>query len=354
VQGVPRRSAGTKTKSAELNLSPRGCPLVAMKSGMAYTRIQNGGDGMAEASYLRLYRAGVLKERIEAARELLKECRVCPRQCGVDRSAGETGVCRTGARAWVSSYSAHFGEEDPLVGRNGSGTIFITHCNLMCLFCQNYDISHEGQGREVGPEILAALMIDLARAGCHNINFVTPTHVVPQILEALPLAVEAGLDLPLVYNSGGYDSVETLRLLDGVFDIYMPDFKFWDNDTAKKYCGVSDYRERAREAVLEMHRQVGDLTLDSRGIAERGLLVRHLIMPQGLAGTREVCRFLAREVSPDTYINIMGQYRPCGRAHEYPELSRPLSPAELREAKEAARQEGLTRLDERRRILFAI
>lgn len=254
--------------------------------------------------------------------------------------------------AWVSSYSAHFGEEDPLVGQNGSGTIFFTHCNLLCLFCQNYDISHEGHGREVGPEILAALMMNLAQAGCHNINFVTPTHVVPQILEALPLAIEAGLDRPLVYNSGGYDSVETLKLLDGIFDIYMPDFKFWQSEAAEKYCQAGDYRERARAAVLEMHRQVGDLEMDPDGVAIRGLLVRHLVMPEGLAGTADICRFLAEEVSPNTYVNIMGQYRPCGRADEYPELSRPLYSAELREAKETARREGLTRLDERRRIFF--
>ena len=308
---------------------------------------------MGQPSYIGLYEQGLLEERIEAARELLKECRVCPRECGVDRAAGQTGVCKTGARAWVSSYNAHFGEEDPLVGRHGSGTIFMTHCNLLCLFCQNYDISHQGQGQEVGPEILAGLMIDLARAGCHNINFVTPTHTVPQILEALPLAIRAGLDRPLVYNSGGYDSVETLRLLDGVFDIYMPDFKFWDDEAASKYCQAPDYRERASAAVLEMHRQVGDLEMDEEGVAIRGLLVRHLVLPEGLAGTREVCRFLAQEVSPRTYINIMGQYRPCGRAHEFPELSRGLTMEELRAAQYTAREEGLSRLDERRRMRLA-
>ena len=308
---------------------------------------------MAEPAYIRLYEEGVLEERVAAARDMLESCRVCPRECGVDRTAGQTGHCRTGARAWVSSFNAHFGEEDPLVGRNGSGTIFFTHCNLLCLFCQNYDISHLGDGQEVGPEVLAGLMIELARAGCHNINFVTPTHVAPQILEALPLAVRAGLRLPLVYNSGGYDSVETLELLEGVFDIYMPDFKFWDEAAGRKYCQVPDYRARAVAAIREMHRQVGDLAMDEDGLAVRGLLVRHLVMPGGLAGTREIARFLAREISPQTYINVMGQYHPCGRAGEYPELARPLNPAELGEAKAAAREEGLSRLDERRRVLFA-
>ena len=303
-------------------------------------------------SYLELFRRGILEQRVAAAGELLKECRVCPRECRVDRTAGQLGVCRTGAQALVSSYGPHFGEEDPLVGRGGSGTIFFTHCNLLCLFCQNYDISHEGVGREAPAGPLASVMIDLAHRGVHNINFVTPSHVVPQILEALPLAVKAGLRLPLVYNSGGYDSVETLKLLDGVIDIYMPDFKFWDNQAALKYCGVKDYRERACAALEEMHRQVGDLETDEDGVAVRGLLVRHLVMPGGLAGTREVSRFLAENISPNTYINVMGQYRPCGSADDYPEIARSLSVTELNEAKKSAREEGLSRLDQRRRSFF--
>jgi len=309
---------------------------------------------VSQPSYLKLYENGLLEERIEKAREIMRECVLCPRQCHVDRTAGETGVCETGDRACVSSFNAHFGEEDPLVGTQGSGTIFFTHCNLLCLFCQNYDISHQGHGQEVEPEVLAGLMVELARAGCHNINFVTPTHVVPQILEALPIAIRAGLNRPLVYNSGGYDSVDTLKLLDGVFDIYMPDFKFWNNAAAKKYCGVSDYRERACEAILEMHRQVGDLAVDRNGVATQGLLVRHLVMPGDLAKTSEICRFLAQEVSPQTYVNIMGQYRPCGRAYEYPELSSSLSQSELRRAKEMAREAGLNRLDQRRRLAFVV
>ncbi|MFH1137222.1 MAG: radical SAM protein [Pseudomonadota bacterium] len=306
---------------------------------------------MPQPSYIRLFREGLLRERADAARKLMDDCRVCPRNCQVDRNAGEKGVCHTGARAVVASYSAHFGEEEPLVGRYGSGTIFFAYCNLNCIFCQNYDISHLGEGREVGPETLAALMLDLARVGCHNINLVTPTHVLGPILEALLLAVDAGLDIPLVYNSGGYDSVEALRLLEGIVDIYMPDFKFWDNETARRFCGVPDYRDRACEAVREMHRQVGDLVLDNDGTAVRGLLVRHLVMPEGLAGTDKVAGFLA-DLSSETYLNVMGQYRPCGRAGELPELSRPVSAMELELAKNAARRAGLSRLDERRGFLF--
>jgi len=309
---------------------------------------------MSQPSYIKLYKNGLLGERIKKAWDILHECRLCPRECGVDRTAGETGICKTGVKACISSFNPHFGEEDPLVGSRGSGTIFFTHCNLLCLFCQNYEISHQGYGQEVEPEVLAGLMIDLARIGCHNINFVTPTHVVPQILEALPLAIRAGLNLPLVYNSGGYDSVETLKLLEGVFDIYMPDFKFWNNEAAKKYCNVNDYRERACEAILEMHRQVGDLEINSCGVATRGLLVRHLVMPNDLADTSAICHFLAQEISSQTYVNIMGQYHPCGRASEYPELARPLSGLELRQAQEIARKAGLKRLDQRRRPSFAV
>ena len=309
---------------------------------------------MFRPSYMDLYESGELDSRIKAARALLSPCRVCPRQCEADREAGETGVCRTGSLAVVSSYNAHFGEEDPLVGRNGSGTIFFANCNLLCLFCQNYEISHLGEGREVDAGLLARVMLHLQEQGCHNINFVTPSHVVPQILEALPEAIAGGLKVPLVYNSGGYDSVGTLRLLDGVTDIYMPDFKFWDAETARRYCGVEDYPQRAQEAVREMHRQTGDLALDEDGVALSGLLVRHLVMPNGAAGTKDVARWLADEISTETYINIMGQYRPCGRVSDFPELSRALSAAELNQAREEAREAGLWRLDQRRRRFMLI
>ena len=268
------------------------------------------------SAYIEAHRTGLLDERIAAAESRLNGCTLCPRACGVDRTAGETGVCRTGAEAWVSSYGPHFGEEAPLTGTRGSGTIFFTHCNLLCLFCQNYDISHGGEGEPVDVRGLARIMLLLEERGCHNINLVTPSHVVPQILAALKPAVEGGLSVPLVFNSSGYDSVETLALLDGIIDIYMPDFKFWDADLAEEACGAGDYPDVARKALIEMHRQVGDLVIDDSGIARRGLLVRHLVLPRGMAGTGEIMRFIAERISRNTYVNIMPQYHPCGRAAE--------------------------------------
>ncbi len=250
----------------------------------------------------------------------------------------------------VSSFNPHFGEEAPLVGWGGSGTIFLTSCNLRCVFCQNYEISHRMEGEEVEAKDLAAMMVRLQAMGCHNINFVTPTHQVPQILEALALAVPGGLRVPLVYNCGGYEAVPTLRLLDGIVDIYMPDFKFADPGPAATYADAPDYPEVAKAAMREMHRQVGDLVLDQRGVARRGLLVRHLVMPGGLAGTRAVMRFLAQEISRNTYVNIMAQYRPCGLAHQYPAIHRGITAAEYREAVAAAMAEGIHRLDKRRTI----
>ena len=303
-----------------------------------------------EPSYLRLYSEGLLKERVEEAFSLLESCRLCPRSCGVNRLKGELGFCETGRKASVASYNAHFGEESPLVGKSGSGTIFLSSCNLLCSFCQNNEISHGKEGAEVGPEQMALMMVQLGRAGCHNINFVTPTHVVPQILEALPHAVEKGLRVPLVYNSSGYDSAETLKLLEGVFDIYMPDFKFWDNRWSERYCQAPDYREGAIAALREMHRQVGDLAVDKAGIAYRGLLVRHLVMPNQVAGTEEIMEFLAKEISPKTYVNVMDQYRPCGSAHRDEFINRRLHSTEYRDAVNAAKKAGIERLDERDRI----
>ncbi|UCG19873.1 MAG: radical SAM protein [Deltaproteobacteria bacterium] len=303
-----------------------------------------------EPSYLKTHKDSILHKRIEAALAILENCRLCPRHCEVNRLEGELGFCRTGRQAVISSYSPHFGEEDPLVGREGSGTIFMTHCNLGCVFCQNYEISHLSEGVKVSSSDLAQMMLTLQRRGCHNINFVTPTHMVPQILEALQEAIEGGLKVPLVYNCGGYEEVETLRLLDGIFDIYMPDFKFWDSEVSTRFCSAPDYVEKACAAVKEMHRQVGDLTLDAERIAQRGLLIRHLVMPEGLAGTREVMRFLANEVSKDTYVNVMSQYRPCGEAHNFPELRRPITAGEFRDAVSMAKEEGIHRLDERRLI----
>ena len=303
-------------------------------------------------AYLESHEKGFLRERIAAARQILKDCDLCPRRCGIDRLAGETGICKTGARAWVSSFNPHFGEEAPLVGTGGSGTIFFTHCNLMCIFCQNYDISHQGYGQEADSDQLAAVMLELQRTGCHNINFVTPSHVVPQILAALEIAVEAGLRIPLVYNCGGYDRVRTLRLLDGIVDIYMPDFKFWDEKVAAGACDAPDYPQVARRAIIEMHRQVGDLVIDQSGVARRGLLIRHLVLPDNMAGSREVMRFIAGSVSADSYVNIMAQYRPCGRAAEMNGLDDFPTTADYTEAVRAAKEAGIHRLDRPRRTFM--
>lgn len=295
-------------------------------------------------SYLNLYETGELKERIERAKALISPCRLCPHECGADRLADERGICQTGRKAWVSSYSPHFGEERPLVGIGGSGTIFFTSCNLLCVFCQNDDISHGKWGRLVEPLELAGMMIRLQDAGCHNINLVTPTHQVFQILEALEIAIRAGLKLPIVYNTGGYDSVETLKVLDGIVDIYMPDFKFVSEQTSAKLTTAKDYGERTKEAIKEMHRQVGDLVIE-KGVAKRGLLVRHLVLPGGLADTREIMRFLAREISRNTYVNIMSQYYPSYRAWDFPPLDRRISMTEYFEAIQIAKEEGLWRFD---------
>lgn len=311
---------------------------------------------MHEPAYIQLYKEGQLLERVEEARSLLKECGLCPRQCAVDRLSNEKGFCKTGRRAKVASYNAHFGEEAPLVGRFGSGTIFFSFCNLRCSFCQNYEISHLGEGVEMEAKDIAAIMIELAGRGCHNINLVTPTHAVPQILEALLLAIEHGLTVPIVYNCGGYERAETLKLLRGIIDIYMPDFKFWDQEWAERYCNAPDYREMAVGALKEMHAQVGDLRIDKNGIAERGLLVRHLVMPHGIAGTKDVLEFLSKEISDNTYVNVMDQYRPCGTAHEDEYINNRVSSKEYSGALECAKNAGLKRLDQRQglRFLFRI
>lgn len=306
-----------------------------------------------QPAYLTAYENGLLQEKTKVARDRMKSCTLCPRKCGVDRLAGETGVCKTGENAVVSSYNSHFGEEAPLVGKNGSGTIFFTHCNLMCNFCQNYDISHEGYGQEVTDNVLAEIMIALQETGCHNINFVTPSHVVPQILSALEIAVSKGLSVPLVYNTGGYDRVSSLELLEGLVDIYMPDFKFWDPEVADKTCDAKDYPEVARKAFIEMHRQVGDLVTDEFGVAQRGLVIRHLVLPKDLAGTSEVMGFIAEKLSTNSYVNIMSQYRPCGRATEVKELASPISTKDFETAIQEAKNKGITRLDKPRRV-FAV
>ncbi len=296
------------------------------------------------------------RRRVDEAWELLRSpCRVCPRYCKVDRTDRATtkvGFCRVKDRAVVYSYHAHFGEEDPLRGWRGSGTIFFSSCNLACRFCQNWEISQLRQGVEVEPEGLADMMLALQARGCHNVNLVSPSIYTPQIMKATHLACRRGLRLPFVYNTGAYDSPESLRLLDGIVDIYMPDAKYSDDRIAGRYSLVKDYWQRAREALREMHRQVGDLVIGEDGVSRRGVLVRHLVLPEGLAGTREVARFLARALSPNTYVNIMGQYRPENRAREYPPLDRRLRQEELVEAVRIAREEGLSRFDERWQALL--
>lgn len=301
-----------------------------------------------EASYLSLLRSGELACLAEAAWALLSACTLCPRQCGVDRLHGERGYCRSGADPKVSSFGPHYGEEPELVGRHGSGTIFFSNCTMRCEFCQNYSISQESAGQEVSCDDLAMMMLALQRQGCHNINFVTPTHYVPQILRALVTAAGAGLTIPLVYNTGGYDCVESLKLLEGVFDIYMPDAKYGDDETARRLSHAPRYTRYMKAALIEMQRQVGDLVVDERGIAVRGLIIRHLVLPDGLAGSREVFRFIAEEVSRDAYVNVMDQYHPMWHAAEgtapcQESLGRPLRAGEYEEAVAEARREGLHR-----------
>lgn len=298
---------------------------------------------MGRAAYLKLA-PGELAERAEKAVEMLGECEVCAQQCRVNRLQGELGACRGGRLAAVSSYGPHFGEESPLVGSGGSGTIFFTHCNLSCEFCQNCDISQEGSGEEVSAEELAEMMLALQKRGCHNINLVSPSHFVPQFLEALATAAAKGLEIPIVYNTGGYDAIKTLEVLDGVVDIYMPDIKFGDDDAGRKYAGAAGYFSVARQAVKEMHRQVGDLVINEKGIAERGLLVRHLVLPGNLARTEKIMKFLAEEISPNTFVNMMDQYYPAFRAFGHPELSRRITREEYGQALKTAREAGLKRV----------
>jgi putative pyruvate formate lyase activating enzyme len=285
----------------------------------------------------------VLKDRASEAISLLESCQICPRHCHVNRLKGELGFCRGGRHARIYSYAPHFGEEPPLVGTRGSGTIFFSGCNLACVFCQNYKISQLDQGNEVRAIGLATIMKKLQDLGCHNINCVTPTHYVPQILEALIIARSMGLTVPLVYNSGGYDTVETLRLLDGIFNIYMPDMKYGSDEMALKYSSAPEYTRYAKAAILEMHSQVGDLEIDDGGVATTGLLVRHLVLPKSAAGTAEVVRFLSQEVSGNTYLNVMDQYRPEYKACGCSELNRSLTAQEYGEAVQMAADASLTR-----------
>ena len=286
---------------------------------------------------------GQIDERAEKAIARLESCDLCPRNCGVNRTEDEPGFCRTGRHAILASYSPHFGEEPPLVGRRGSGTIFFAGCNLGCIFCQNYDISHLLSGVVATPQQLADVMLGLQDAGCHNINFVSPSHVVAQILEALPIAYERGLKVQLVYNCGGYDSMETLKLLDGIIDIYMPDAKYADEKIGRELSRAPNYPEMMKAALREMHRQVGDLELDERGVATRGMLIRHLVLPNGLAGTQEIMHFISRELSTDSYVNVMAQYHPVYKAYDHESINRSITRTEYLEALDMAAGEGLHR-----------
>ncbi len=300
-------------------------------------------------AYLATYESGELERRVARGLKLLEDCTVCPRDCHVNRLADKFAVCKTGRYAVVSSHFPHFGEEDCLRGSRGSGTIFFSWCNLRCVFCQNYDISWEGGGRGVRPQELARMMLELQARGCHNINFVTPEHVVPQILEALPYAIRGGLRVPLVYNTSAYDSLDSIELMDGIVDIYMPDFKFWEPEMARHYSKAPNYPAAARRVIKAMHQQVGDLVLDEDGLALRGVLLRHLVMPGNIAGTREIMEWIARELGPNTYVNVMAQYYPAGKvsAREYAEINRPITSEEFERALAAARSAGLYRLDPR-------
>ena len=306
-----------------------------------------------EPAYMQMYRRGELGERVELALRELEDCCACPRNCHINRLQDEKRVCNTGRHAIVSSAFPHFGEENCLRGWNGSGTIFFGLCNLRCVFCQNWDISQQYSGRECNAQEIADLMLLLQERGCHNINFVTPEHVAPQVIEAVAAAVPRGLRLPIVYNTSAYDALASLKLMEGLVDIYMPDFKFWGRESARQYAKAKDYPERAREAIREMHRQVGVLKLGPDGLARRGVLVRHLVMPEQTDEAAQIFNWLAAELSPDTYVNIMGQYRPQFQVGDsdtkgkYTDINRAPSSAEMQAAREAAYHAGLFRLDER-------
>lgn len=301
---------------------------------------------MDEPAYVKLHQSGKLREIARQLYDIYENCTLCPRMCKVNRLNGETGVCSGSHWVKISSVHPHFGEERPLVGRRGSGTIFLTNCNLRCIFCQNWDISHSGDGYEISDEELAGEMLRMQKSGCHNINFVSPTHYLPNIVQAIEHAVEKGLHLPIVYNTGSYDRVEILQMLEGIVDIYLPDFKFADEAVAAKYApGAGDYPTVAKAALKEMHRQVGILQTDENNIAVKGLMIRHLVMPEEQAGTKEFAKFVAQELDPGTYVNIMAQYHPAYKANLHPGLSRRITTAEYKEAMQAARDAGLFNLD---------
>jgi len=298
---------------------------------------------MIKPAYLGIFSSGELKNRIKEAYQILKDCILCPHHCHVDRTIDETGYCEIGKEIIVASYGPHYGEEPPLVGLRGSGTIFFSSCNLKCIYCQNYDISHHNKGEIITPRELAEIMIDLQNQGCHNINFVTPSHMIHAILASLLIACELGLEIPIIYNSGGYDDYNSLKLLEGIIDIYMPDIKYADENIALKYSKIPGYFTIVKKAVKEMYRQVGDLEINN-GLANKGLIVRHLILPQELAGTQEVINFISNDISPNTYMNIMEQYYPAYMAGEHEPLNRRITSKEYKRALKIAKESGLTQI----------
>lgn len=304
-------------------------------------------DSDFEPAYLKLHRTGELKKRAEKLWEIMEECRLCPRRCGVNRLNGRSGFCRSpGAKLVVSSFHSHFGEERPLVGRGGSGTIFLTHCNLRCVFCQNWEISQLGRGDASNIDELAEMMLRLKGIGCHNINLVTPTHYSAHILKALDIAAGKGLRLPIVYNSSGWERLEILKILDGIVDIYLPDIKYWDSKMSAKYSsGAETYPEITKEALLEMHRQVGAAKPAKDGIMYRGLMIRHLVMPNNVGGSEKIMDWIAENLPKNTYVNIMAQYNPLYKAYDYPEISRRITGKEYKKVVNRAKESGLTNLD---------
>jgi len=308
---------------------------------------RNDPEDLPYPSYLRLQRLGQLRRSAEEVWDRMRECDLCPRECGAKRLDGQRGFCRApGARLIVSSYSPHFGEERPLVGRGGSGTIFFSHCNLRCVFCQNWEISHVGRGKEYSIADLAKAMLALQEKGCHNVNLVTPTHYLPHILKALDMAAERGLKIPLVYNTCGWEKADVIQNLDGIVDIYLPDFKYADGELAARYsAGARTYPETTKQAILEMHRQVGVARTPADGIMRRGVMIRHLVMPNHTADSMKILEWIAVHLPGDTYVNLMAQYSPCYKAYDFPEIARRLTREEYRSVVLRARELGLTNLD---------
>ena len=334
-----------------INGSLAATPAVLALSDCRHPRQQvssdmNATDSQFESAYLKTEREGRLAELEKELWDIFGNCRLCPRKCGVNRIQGDIGICSSTARLKIASFHPHFGEECPLVGTGGSGTIFFSNCSLLCCFCQNWEINHRGDGEYVSHQSLADMMISLQRRGCHNINFVTPTHVVPHIVKALRLAIPKGLAVPLVYNTGGYDNPEVIRKLAGIVDIYLPDFKYQDGNLAAKYSSeAKDYPEIAAATIKEMHRQVGELQADSRGVARRGLIIRHLVMPDNIAGTDHFVQWVAMELTPSTRVNLMAQYHPEHKAFDFPEISRRITQKEWEQALRWAADAGLTHTD---------